>query len=103
MWGLQAKLMHDPASFDAIRSSVPIEHQSLSHPYYFLCYLVDHRTIFSGCFPVARCRRAICSVSRGILAVAEAEEVPLIGVELCHLYSIHGKQKLMQVKIEEMC
>lgn len=87
MRGLEAKLMHDPTSFDAIRSSVPIEHQSLPHPYNFLCHGVHNRTIFPCCFPVSRCRRAIGSVPRGVLAVPEAEEVPLIGVQLGHIFS----------------
>ena len=84
MWGFQAKLVHDPASFYAIRSSVSIEHQSLSHPYYFPCYRVNHRAILPCCFPVSRYRRSICPVARRVFAVPEAEEVPLTGVELRH-------------------
>ena len=26
MWGLKAKLMHNPASFDTVRGSIPVEH-----------------------------------------------------------------------------
>lgn len=100
MRGLKAKLMHDPATFDPIRSSVPIEHQSLPHPYYFPCHWVHNRTIFPCCFPVTRCRRPIGSVPRRILAVPEAEEVPLIGVQLCHIfnqYNIMHEKTLQKV------
>lgn len=86
VWGLQAKFMHDPTSFDSIRSSVPIKHQSLSHSYDFPCYWIEHCTIFPCGFPVTRCRRTIGSVTCGVFAVSEAEEVPLVGVQLCHLF-----------------
>ena len=88
MWGLQAKLVHDPTSFDPIWSSVPIKHQSLSHPYDLPRHWVEHRPIFPRSFPVSRCRGTIGSIAGGVLAVSEAEEVPLGRIELSHLFKI---------------
>ena len=87
MWGLEAKFMHDPTRFDSIGSSVPVKHQSLSHPYHLLCSWVDHHSILPCCFPVASCCSPIRSEPRGILSVTKVEEVPLIGVHLCHLFN----------------
>lgn len=85
MWGLQTKFMHYPTGFDSIWSSVPIKHQSLSHPYDLACRWVEHRSIFSSGFPVPRCCCPIGPEPCGILAVAETEEVPLMCIELGHL------------------
>lgn len=89
VWGLQAKLMHDPTSFDPIGSSVPIKHQSLSHPYDLLRCRVQHSPIFPRSFPVSRRRGTIGSVAGGVLAVSEAEEEPLVCIELSHLCNIN--------------
>jgi len=85
MWGLQPKLMHDPTSFDPIGSSVPIEHQSLSHPYDLACHWIHHRTILPRGFPVSRCCCPIGPEACGVFAVPEAEEVPLACIQLGHL------------------
>lgn len=88
MWTLQAELMHDPTRFNPIRSSVPIEHQSLSHPYDLSGCRVKYDPIFTRCFPIASFRRPIGPKACGILAITKTEEVPLCGVELSHLYKI---------------
>lgn len=97
MWGLQAKLMHDPPSFDSIRSSVPIENQSLPHPYDLPRSRIHHQPIFPGSFPVPGCRRPIGPEPRRVLPVTEAEEVPLVRVQLCHLF-IHRKINLKNME-----
>lgn len=88
MWGFEAKLMHDPPSFDSIRSSVPIEHQRLPHPYNLPCSRIHHHPVFSSSFPVPGRRRPVGPEPCGVLPVTEAEEVPLVRVQLCHLFSI---------------
>lgn len=85
MWGLQAKFMHDPTCFDAIWSSIPIEHQSLSHPYYLPWHWVQHCTVLPCGLPVTRCRCPIGPEACGIFAVSEAEEVPFSCIEFSHL------------------
>lgn len=85
MWGLQAELMHDPPSFDAIWSSVPVEHQRFPHPYNLLRGRIHHRSILSCCFPIPRSGCSVCSKPRRVFAVPEAEEVPLVRIQLRHL------------------
>lgn len=83
---LEAKLVHDPTGFNPVRSSVLVEDQRLSHPSDIASPRVVHCSVFSGSFPVSRSRGSVGSVARGIFPVSEAEEVPLTGVELCHLF-----------------
>lgn len=96
MWGLQAKFMHDPTCFDAIWSSIPIEHQSLSHPYYLPWHWVQHCTVLPCGFPVARCRCPIGPEARGIFAVSEAEEVPFSRIEFSHLCRLKKKHSFLK-------
>lgn len=88
MWGLQTELMHDPTGFDAIWSSVPVEHQCFPHPYNFLRGWIHHRTILPRCFPVPRCSCPVGPKPRRIFAVPETEEVPLIRIQLSHLCAL---------------
>lgn len=78
MWSFKAKLMHDPTSFNPIRSSIFVENQSLSHPYNTICPRINHRTILPRRLPVSRRRRSIRPISSRILAISKTEEVPLI-------------------------
>lgn len=91
MWGLQAKLMHDPTGFDAIGSSVPVEHQRFPHPYNLTRDWVEHRPILPRCFPIARCRCTVGSETRCIFAVTKAEKVPFGCVELSHLFKARAR------------
>ena len=70
--------MHDPTGFDAIRSPIFVEDQSLSHPNNAISLRIhQYCTIFSGGFPVSRRGGSICSESGSILSIPEAEEVPV--------------------------
>ncbi|RDY01642.1 hypothetical protein CR513_15004, partial [Mucuna pruriens] len=85
VWGLQAELVHDPSSFDAIWSSVPVEHQCFPHPYNLLRDWIHHRTILPRRFPIPRCRCPVGPVSGRVFAVPEAEEVPFSCIQLSYL------------------
>ena len=95
MWRLQTKLVHDPTGFDAIWGPVPVEHQSLPHPYNLTRGGVKHRTILSRGFPIARCRCAIGPVAGCIFAVTKAEEVPFVCVKLSHLCRARMHEHMM--------
>lgn len=88
MWGLQAKFMHDPTCFDSIRSSVPVKHQCLPHPYNLLCSWLHHRPILPCSFPITGNCCPIRSEPGRVFSVTEAEEVPLVCVQLCHLFNL---------------
>ena len=77
--------MHDPTCFDAIRSSISVKNECLSHPCDGTSPRIMNRAILASGFPGPRSRGSVGSVPSGVLAVPEAEEVPLVGVELCHL------------------
>lgn len=74
---LKAKLMHDPTSLDAVGGSVAVENQRLSHPHEGTGSGIVHLPVLSRGFPVSRCCGPVGSKARGVLAVPEAEEVPL--------------------------
>lgn len=82
----EAELVHDPASLDPIRSPVPVEHQRLPHPDNLAARRVVHRPVLPRCFPVPCHRRPVGPEAGGVLAIAEAEEVPLIPIQLRHIY-----------------
>lgn len=88
MWIFKAKFVHDPSSFDPIRSSILVKNQSLSHPYDGLRPWIEHRSIFSGGFPVAGDGGTVSSEAGCILTIPEAKEVPLVRVQLRHVYKL---------------
>lgn len=69
--------MHDPTGLDAVGGSVAVENQRLPHPHEGTGSRMVHRPVLSRGFPVSSCRGPVGSEARGVLAVPEAEEVPL--------------------------
>jgi hypothetical protein len=87
MRGVEAELVHDPAGLDAVGGPAPVEDERLAH--------ADdggggaaaaaHLAVLARGLPVARPGGAVGARPRGVLAVPEAEEVPLGGRQLRHL------------------
>lgn len=91
MWIFQTEFMHDPAGFDAIWSPVLVENQCLSHSDHASCHRIPHCPVFAGGLPVPRRCCPVSSESGSIFPIPEAEEIPLVGVQLCNIYTTKKK------------
>lgn len=74
--------MHDPHGLDATGSSTSVEHQRLPHANHGISPRITDYPIFSSSLPVTRFGCSIGARSSCIFAVAEAEQVPLVGSQL---------------------
>lgn len=90
MRGLQAELVHNPASLDPIGSPIPVENQRLPHPNGLVRHRVVHGPVLARGLPVPGRCGPVSPEAGGILPVAETEEVPLIRIELGHIYKIES-------------
>jgi len=77
---LHAELVHDPAGLDAVGGAAAVEDEGLAHADDGAAGglgVVDD-AVLAGGLPVAGLGGAIGAQPRRVLAVAEAEEVPLV-------------------------
>lgn len=86
MRGVEAELVHDPAGLDAVGGSAPVEDERLAHADDgAAAAAAAHLAVLARGLPVARLGGAVGARPRRVLAVPEAEEVPLGGRQLRHL------------------
>ena len=87
-----AKFMHDPVGFDAVGGAAAVEDKGLAHADDggaavgggVQLGVVDD-AVLAGGLPVAGLGGAVRAEPRRVLAVAEAEEVPLVRAQLRHI------------------
>ena len=77
--------MHDPAGLDAVGGPPAVEDERLAHADDGAAAAAAHLAVLAGGLPVARLGGAVGARPRRVLAVAEAEEVPLARRQLRHL------------------
>jgi hypothetical protein len=95
---LHPELVHHPAGLDAVGDAAAVEDEGLAHAADGAVVAgggggpaaggVDH-AVLAGGLPVAGLGGAVGAQPRGVLLVAEAEEVPLIRAQLRHVCD-HG-------------
>jgi hypothetical protein len=81
--GVEAELVHDPAGLDAVGGPPAVEDERLAHAHDGAA--APHLAVLARGLPVARPGGAVGPRPRRVLAVAEAEEVPLARRQLRHL------------------
>jgi hypothetical protein len=72
--------VHDPLRLPPPGRPPPVEHQRLAHPHQRPVFVGGggDGAVLAGGLPVARSSGAVGAVAGGVLAVAQAEEVPLV-------------------------
>jgi hypothetical protein len=83
--GVEAELVHDPAGLDAVGRPALVEHQSLPHADDGARGGAAHLPVLARRLPVSSLGGAVRSRTRRVLAVPEAEEVPLFGRQLRYI------------------
>ena len=73
--GVEAELVHDPAGLDAVGGPPAVEDERLAHADDGAA--AAHLAVLARGLPVARLGGAVRARPRRVLAVPEAEEVPL--------------------------
>ena len=94
---LDAELVHDPAGLGAVGGAAGVEDEGLAHADDAGAASGRRRpvaaddAVFAGGLPVAGLGGAVGAQPRRVLAVAEAEEVPLVCAQLCHVCIHRGR------------
>jgi len=74
---VEAELVHDPAGLDAVGGAALVEDERLPHADDAAGGRAAHLAVLAGGLPVPRLGGAVRARTRRVLAVPEAEEVPL--------------------------
>ena len=89
---LEAELVHDPAGLDAVGGAAAVEDEGLAHADNGVTAGAGRGrpqaaddAVLAGGLPVAGPGGAVRAQPRRVLAVAEAEEVPLVCAQLRHI------------------
>lgn len=96
---LEAKFVHDPISFEAMGSSIVVEHQGFSHPQDRPGGRIKNPTIFAGGFPVPAGCRPVGPISCRIFPISKTKKIPLLRIQLRHLFipTIHNINALYYI------
>jgi hypothetical protein len=93
---LEAELVHDPAGLDAVGGSPLVEHERLPHADDGARGRASHLAVLARGLPVPGLGGAVRARSRRVLAVPEAEEVPLARRQLGSVCERRSRRKKLQ-------
>ena len=112
---VHAELVHDPLRLAAPGGSPLVEHQRLPHPDHLAAgdgfaaggaAAGDDGAVLAGGLPVAGAGGAVGALPRGVLAVVQAEEVPLRGAHprgVCSSPAAGGACREDDQIVQEIC